>query len=52
MIKEFTHGDTLFTVDEVSSIEGMPKSLVEYIETNRASLEGLDLLYTHRATKN
>ena len=50
MIKEFTHGDTLFTVDEVSSIESMPKSLVEYIETNRASLEGLDLLYTHRAT--
>lgn len=49
MIKEFTHGDTLFTVDEVDSIKNMPKSLVEYVKKNRLSLVGTDLLYTPRA---
>lgn len=49
MIKDFTHGDTLFVVDEVNSIPKMPKSLVEYVEKNKSSLMGVDLLYTPRA---
>lgn len=50
MIKEFTRGSVLFTIEEVSTITDMPKSLVEYIEKNKSNLAGVDLLYTPRIT--
>ncbi|WP_304411407.1 hypothetical protein [Bacteroides acidifaciens] len=48
MIKEFTHGDILFVVDEINAIPKIPKSLVEYVEKNKSSLTGVDLLYSPR----
>lgn len=48
MIKEFATC-ILFNIDEVHDILGMPDSLVKYVEENRESLAGKELLYYPRA---